>query len=115
MEDLTPAQIAAWFRAKAREYNQKADDLERDFNVQPEPQKEAAFLEGANIGDVMAVQEFVGKKKSARIADISKEIGLSEAAVRFIVSTRPDLFVKGDQGWFKLTQQGSDEYLATLD
>lgn len=106
MSSLTPDQIVQWYREKAREYDHRADDIERDFNIKPNGAKAATTAPLANgvnlirLNDVHTVEAVLQKKQAARVADIAKETGFSAEMVLAILE-RHD-FVKGDQGWWRI-------------
>lgn len=107
MSTLTPAEIVQWFRQKAREYNTKADDLERDFNIAPAAAKTPVISivpplppsDPIKSEDTEAVASFLSKKNSARVADIAKATGFD--VLKVIAILQNPTFVKGDQGWWR--------------
>lgn len=109
--DLTPSQIAGWYRAQAARYIERAEEIERDFGVlrptqvrlvnaqliEAKPTMNLAVPTPDRIKEAMA-----GRK--LRAADIAAELSVSVEMLKPVLTTANG-FVIGNRGWVGVKEE----------
>jgi hypothetical protein len=108
MQDLTPKEVAAWFRKQGKQHAQLAKDFEQMASMaertmmvhwasSPGPTEEQPQ------GGVITAEQIEARirRKSARIGKIAHEFGVSQKVVAALLEPNSKVY-EGERGWLKL-------------
>lgn len=107
LENLSPVDIARWFRLQADKYSRRADEIEREYclNTRQNPAPIAAASSDVSAMQVKheAIRRYLSNEgRARRIAQISAGTGIQPGEVREIVGDHELGFVVRDRGWVAL-------------
>jgi len=92
--------MIAWFRAKAAEFNQIADNLESTFSGDRDGLSLQPVVQPAEV-TLDQVKGLMGSN-NVRPADLAKMLRTSKARVEEIIAAHPETFEKYGKGWLRL-------------
>jgi hypothetical protein len=100
MSQLTPKEIASWFRSQARTFDQMADTIEKTFSGGPMPMSSAVLPLKAPPG-IAEVREALSQK-ARRAADIADEFGVTKAEIERLLTDPESGVEDAGRGWWRL-------------
>lgn len=106
MSDLTPTQIAAWFRQQAAQFTQVADMVEATFKggapAPSAPAKNGHVVERLNGVTANEIKSAI-RLKGMRMADAAKHFHVPAENIEDVVKLPGSGLIIGDRGWIKET------------
>ena len=99
MNDLTPQQIVAWYRAQAKKFNEMADYTEQTF------MPTTAMRDGHIAFNSISGEELENavREKSGRIKDLADRLGTSEEEIENHLEPKSRVYIAG-RGWLKIRE-----------
>lgn len=103
MKDLTPTEIADWFRERAKLFNQMANTVESTFKLIPQTDDKTPQLPHMGIVTADTIKKLVAKKQM-RVATLASQLSVDELEIEKIVRNPDSGLVKGNRGWISVNK-----------
>ena len=108
-ERMTPVGIAAWFREKAREFDNIADTLDETFSLsaaleQGVAQGQRDVFPRQNLTEKQRLIGALGGGRSRRIGELSRETGIPEHKIRALATDSDNELVLNERGWVSIPE-----------
>ncbi len=105
--NLSPAEIVAWLRGRAKQFSDMADTIEqpvRSNGRKPTVEKHTqvgSFDDSATTG---RVADLLLDGKARRVTKIASDLSINEGVVNIIIERHADMFNRNERGWGTLNQ-----------
>lgn len=100
------AQMIAYYRAKARECDRIADEMQKEFNIAnpiaPASIAHVPAKHSTEAVDPESIAKILARKPYARPVEIAKSIGADKEAVMNALQANPERFIHTGRGWYQL-------------
>lgn len=99
LENLSPADIAAWFRTQARRYNDRADEIERDYGLSSCHHSDISPIKSAQNGLLERVKQYLLARGARRPQHLAVELGIPEKQIRSLCKDPESGLEIRSRGW----------------
>ena len=109
MSELTPQEVAKWFRDQSKRFSQMADEVERSFGLKQATvspritETIAPSLPKLGAVTLPEIREKL-KHKSARPGELARHFNVDEAAITDLIHQPGSGIKMIERGWLKLEE-----------